>query len=240
MKTYASDWWMRYRQPIRTLLFPARAAWSIANRAGWLSEPPIATQPYLHPEALEYWRQAIAQTDVYLEYGAGGSTIEAVRSVEHVFSVETDQRYLAAVEREVAARGGSAAFHPIWADIGWTTQWGQPLVMRANSARVKRWSSYPRSPWLALETLGLTPGFVVIDGRFRLASALESLLRLPEGVECRFLLDDFEQRATAYAPLMAFVEDIEYCGDALGFRRASTFSPEDCLRVLGRAYADPL
>lgn len=236
----SSDWWMRWRGPIRAALLPARAGWALANRVGWLPEPPVGSEPHLHPLALDHWRASIEDATVYLEYGAGGSTVEAVQTVPHVVSVETDRRYLATVERRVAANPKAGAWHPIWIDIGWTSQWGQPIIDWPTPERVKCWRRYPSAPWGRLEALGLVPDFVFIDGRFRAASVLESFVQLPDGVDCRFLLDDFEDRAAAYGDVLKFAEDVEALGDAVAFRRKSTFDRAACLQHLERAYADPL
>ena len=231
---------MRWRGPIRAALLPARAGWAVMNRAGWLAEPPVGAEPHLHPLAREHWRAAIAEARVYLEYGAGGSTVEAVRTVPHVISVETDRRYLATVERRVATSPKAGEWHPLSVDIGLTSQWGQPVLDWPTQARVSRWRRYPSAPWETLGTLGLVPDFVFIDGRFRAASVLESFVRLPDGAACRFLLDDFQDRAAAYSVVLEFADDVEQLGDAIAFRRKKNFDRAACLQALEQAYADPL
>lgn len=239
MDSAGSSLWIRYRTPIKAAIFPLSLGWAAANRFGLLPAPTIGAAPHLNPEALECWREAIAGSAVYLEYGAGGSTVEAVQSVAHVVSVETDGRYLGAVERRVAEIPDRGAFHPLHVDIGWTSKWGQPVVTRRSAARIERWRRYPAAPWDLMEELGLVPNFVFIDGRFRLASILESLLRLPDEADCLFMFDDFEARATTYGGVLAFAEDVARLQGTIAFRRKPGFDRAECRRLLVSAYADP-
>ncbi|WP_147414293.1 hypothetical protein [Sphingomonas gilva] len=234
-----ANWWIRYRTPIKAALFPLSLGWAAANRYGWLGEPAIGSAPHLNPRALACWREAMAHAKVYLEYGAGGSTVEAVQSAAHVVSVETDGRYLAAVARRVAGIAGRGAFHPVHVDIGWTSKWGQPVVTRRSSARLARWRRYPSAPWAVLEKEGLVPDFIFVDGRFRLASVLESLLRLPDGSDCLIMFDDFEGRAATYGRVLEFAEDVQRLDGTIAFRRRRDFDRAQCRRYLDSAQGDP-
>lgn len=220
-------------------LWPLRMSWAFANRQGWLGAPPIGSAPTLDPAALERWRAALNGADVYLEYGAGGSTLEAVGRVRHVVSVETDRRYMDAVAARVSAAPGGATFHPVPVDIGWTSKWGRPVMATPTRHRVGRWREYPAAPWALLEQRALVPDFIFVDGRFRVASILESFCRLPEGSDCLIMLDDYERRADIYGAVLPFAEQVETAGRAIAFRRKQSFDRAQCLRVLDAAYADP-
>lgn len=217
--------------------FPFKAAWAVANRMGWLGAPPVGSSPHLNPRALARWREAIARSRVYLEYGAGGSTMEALRSVAHVVSVETDLRYLRGVARAVAAQNGTGDFHPVHVDIGWTEKWGRPLVTRGTDARAARWRRYPGAAWDVLGELALVPDFVFVDGRFRTASVLEAMIRLPDDAECLFMLDDFDRRTGLYGDVLHFARDVETFDRTIVFRRNSAFDRDRCRAALEKAYA---
>lgn len=240
MNDTAATFWMRYRDPLRSALFPLRAGWAATNRYGLLPAPRVGSTPHLSARALDFWRRAVARSAVYLEYGAGGSTVEAMRSARHVISVETDRRYLRAVEAKVAALHGGAAFYPVHADIGWTSRWGQPLLTGSTARNMRRWRCYPAAPWHVLERLDLTPDFILVDGRFRVASVLESFVRLPDGSDCLIMLDDFETRPAAYQTVLRFAEAPEILDGAIAIRRKRTFDRTECLARLEEAYADPL
>ena len=221
-------------------LFPVRAGWALANRAELLPRPQVGSLPHLDPEALRRWRIAIAETNVYLEYGSGGSTVAASATASHVVSVESDQRFLAAVEGKVRGSVESrAALHPIYVDIGWTEKWGRPLFTWPTRATLAKWRRYPSAPWDLLDKLQMVPEFIFVDGRFRTASVLESFRRLPANSDCLFMLDDFEQRQETYRAILAFANNVERAGRAILFRRNRDFDAVECSRLLTVAQSDP-
>lgn len=225
---------------VRLASFAWRLPWATANRFGWLGQTPVGTSPHLDPDALASWRKAVANSDVYLEYGSGGSTVEAIESVAHVVSVETDIHYLTAVEAVVVATAATIGrFHPVHVDIGWTEKWGRPVFTYASDARLGRWRAYSLAPWTLLEELGLVPDFIFVDGRFRTASVLESFLQLPNGADCLFMLDDFDGRELIYESVLAFATDIEAIGRARVFRRDPKFDRDECSKLLEIHQTDP-
>jgi hypothetical protein len=182
----------------------------------------------------------MGKTDVYLEFGSGGSTVEAVQATRQVISVENDRRFLSAVERKVRDLGPlRASFHPVFVNTGWTEKWGRPPLPLASKNRLARWRKYSSTPWQKLEQLQLVPDFIFIDGRFRAASVLESLLRLPAGAECIFMLDDFTRRRAHYERVLPFTSDAQVIGRSLVFRQDRNLNVQACKTALSRAQADP-
>ena len=230
---------MDLRSAARTVLFPARALWAIRNRFG-LIKFAVGTSPHLDNLALAKWREAISKSRIYLEYGSGGSTIEAAKSVDQVVSVETDGRFLAAVERAIAETpAASAELRPMHINIGLTEMWGRPLAGLRTASRLARWRRYPSAPWEYFERTGLRPDFIFVDGRFRVASILESILRLPPGSDCQIMLDDFDRRKDRYGAVLEFADQLEFAGRAIIFRKKRDFDREKCVRLLHRFQADP-
>jgi hypothetical protein len=90
-----------------------------------------------------------------------------------------------------------------------------------------------------LERVGGVPDFICVDGRFRVASVLESFMRLSDDAECQFMLDDFRGRGGMYGPVLQFAENIMVHDRAITFRRQSSFDREKCRSVLEKYYADP-
>lgn len=123
-----------------------------------------------------------------LEYGTGGSTILAAEMpAKEIVAVESDagwalnlKRYL---ENSVETKSIPRIIH---ADIGPTGAWGHP-------ATTEQWSqyvNYPLLPWQ--DDKGFHPNVVLIDGRFRAACFLTSLLMIKS--EAVFLFDDYYGR----------------------------------------------
>jgi hypothetical protein len=82
----------------------------------------------------------------------------------------------------------------IHVDIGLTGQWGVPLPNRhPSSRRLRKWRLYPEAPWhFVIEAQ--SPDLVLVDGRFRVASALTSFAKLASLPHAHVLVDDYKDR----------------------------------------------
>lgn len=88
-----------------------------------------------------------------------------------------------------------------------------------------KWSRYPSAPWSIVGELGLvTPNFVLVDGRFRVASALASLRATAGDDQARIMVDDYTIRPE-YWVLEALGEVVEVRGHAAIFRPAEEEDP---------------
>jgi hypothetical protein len=223
----------------RIVLTPWRLGWAIANRRGWLGAAPVGDSPHLDPAALGRWRQELAGAGVYLEYGSGGSTVEAARTADHVVSVDSDRDFLAAVRaRVVETPNATAHVETIHVDIGLTEKWGRPVFDWRTADRARQWRRYTEAPWEYLGAKGLVPDFIFVDGRFRVACVLESLLRLPNGSPASIMFDDFAIRTKGYGAVKQFA-DFERVGRALVLRRKTSFDRDACVRALRVYQQDP-
>ncbi|WP_374520575.1 glycosyltransferase family 2 protein [Hydrogenophaga sp.] len=147
-------------------------------------------QPAMPAACIELLTSALGASRVYLEYGSGGSTLLAARSpAEHIVSVESDPAWLKGVlDKAFAIKGAKDRLHPMHVDIGPTKALGYPV----DDSHWKNYWQYPLSPWAKCQQMGLAPDLVLIDGRFRLACFLATLLNAPAG--CRVLFDDYTDR----------------------------------------------
>ncbi len=144
----------------------------------------------------------------FLEFGAGASTVYAAgcTSIERIESVESSAEFIdqqvrphAPVPEAVAA--GRLVFHII--DIGTTGEWGSPA-----DARVRHlWPNYPLSVFARPSEHDL----VLIDGRFRVACTLASILCTPS--QCVIMIHDFWNRPH-YHVLLRFL-DVQAKADTL-------------------------
>jgi hypothetical protein len=204
-----------------------------ARTANW----EIEETPHVPPRAAARFMAEIATSRVYLEFGAGGSTIAAVQNCPFVITVESDPRFLSAVTTK-AERNKIGEYHPLHADIGWTSEWGVPTFKTPTPPRVQRWKGYPQAPWPLLRERGLEPDMILIDGRFRVACALQSLLELPQGSDCRFFFDDVAAGDYYASPLQPFVQDFQMQDRLATFRKSNSFDENACRTVLEAHYAD--
>ena len=133
-------------------------------------------------------------------------------------SVDSDPRFLALVQKQIDAL--APATRPqhrlIHANIGLTQEWGRPIFRRPEPRRLRRWRTYVEAPWAALRELHATPDTVLVDGRFRVACALETVRNLGADSPCRILFDDYQR--DFYHPIEAFAELVEMQGRMGVFR----------------------
>jgi hypothetical protein len=152
----------------------------------------VPEAPHFDPASLPFFLEALDSARAYLEFGAGGSTLEVARRNIPAISVESDARFAEAVR---SAIGPSASITVLDANIGTTTAWGAPLFNSPRFGRAKRWQNYVDLPFSRLKELGHFPDLVLVDGRFRRACALETARRaVLAGASTQIFFDDYDGR----------------------------------------------
>jgi predicted O-linked N-acetylglucosamine transferase (SPINDLY family) len=151
----------------------------------------IQDRPAMEAAAIDLLHQHLSKTRHYMEYGSGGSTLFAGSSgVSSIVSVDSDQVFLEAVVDAFEKRIGSGVtLKSLYADIGPTGAWGKPTGF----SNALQWPRYCTMPWEYLRSSNAPrPDLILIDGRFRRASFLISLLLAETG--CSILWDDYTDR----------------------------------------------
>jgi hypothetical protein len=167
----------------------------------------IPEAPHMDPEGGAEFERSLKAANLYLEFGAGGSTVMAARMGKPGISIEGDPHYARDVRRKLRSIPNSIQL--VHVDIGRTEQWGFPQDRRATEANLSMWAEYMALPFRMLET-----GFfdlVLIDGRFRAACALRTISEARKRkAAVRILVDDYHdpedprpyyQVIEQYAPL---------------------------------------
>lgn len=206
----------------------------IANRTRHFDVP---TEPHFDAESTAYFRKRLENSRSYLEYGSGGSTILANRLVSTLVSVDSDAHFLGDVRRKLAEDGRHAMTKLIHVNIGLTQNWGMPVFTKPTPRRVRRWESYPTAPWRYFRSIAQQPDLVLVDGRFRVACVLESLLSLSPLSNTQILLDDYAGR-----PHYRIVEqftDIEMAGRMAILRPRRLLDRIQVRRLVKQYCADP-
>ena len=80
---------------------------------------------------------------------------------------------------------------------------------RVSNEHWNRYHTYPLMPWVLIRSRGLVPDLVLVDGRFRVACFLASILYARPG--CRILFDDYAERSyyhtvTRFVPPARMIE----------------------------------
>jgi hypothetical protein len=146
----------------------------------------ISAAPRFDPETDRWFRNRLAQAQLYLEFGCGGSTRVADELEIKTIGIESDRFYAASLRRVLRH---PEAIEIITPRMGVTVQWGMPLFR----ARAKGFR-YVTAPF---DRLGSRfPDFVLIDGRYRIACLLETARRAAKaGASATVLMDDYATRA---------------------------------------------
>jgi hypothetical protein len=133
----------------------------------------IPSMPCMESLGISLLTDRLKKTKVFLEYGAGGSTLLAAKlGVENIYSVETDELFLDAVRRKMALLHPSVKFYDNSVNIGKTKEWGFPV----NEESMNTFPQYCVVGWIKILEKSQSPDLILIDGRFRVASFLVSLL----------------------------------------------------------------
>lgn len=155
-------------------------------------------KPAMSPAEQRLLRHAAQGASSIVEFGCGGSTLLLLEAAAGpVISVESDPQWLARLGEAPACAAASEAgrWCGLHADLGAVAGWGWP----EDRARFADGRVYWNAPW----RLCAEPGFVLVDGRFRVASALAALHRLPpEGLVA---VHDFWPRPY-YHPLLQIAD----------------------------------
>jgi hypothetical protein len=155
--------------------------------------------PHMDQAGLGCLEEYLSRSRCYAEYGCGGSTIHAakVARVANIIAVESDASWAKRVREQISSLSDVRAVIE-HCDLGEVGEWGTPR----NRDHIGSFWKYMTVPWQVARALNLVPDTVLIDGRFRVASFLYSLLSARAGSV--ILFDDYSDR-----PQYAIVE--QFC-----------------------------
>jgi hypothetical protein len=226
---------MKVLERIARTLLPDKVHFFIGSR---IKDAHVSDQPHLDEEGAEYFRQRISKSQIYLEYGSGGSTIVASRNTKQMFTVESDAAFLRAVRKRLKSiPEPHSQVTLIFVNIGLTEEWGIPVFKQPTKRRVARWRRYVAAPWEKLRTLGIEPDTILVDGRFRVACVLQSLLNLSSRCDCLILVDDYLDRPQYHA-VEEFTDIHAVHGRMAVMVKKEKFDAEGCRQKLAEYQRD--
>ena len=133
---------------------------------------------------------SLSKEKIVLEFGSGGSTFLFSQSAKFITSVESDQYFSRVIEGSIRKDGKMEKTHIYWASIGPTKSYGQPLVLLERVFR-HRYVNYFNKIFQESE-YARNAELVFIDGRFRVACAMSSLLNIKQ--DFMIVVDDYFDR----------------------------------------------
>jgi len=142
--------------------------------------------PCLANEDLKLFKHYLDKSNFYLEYGSGGSTIEASlhSNIKHIYSIESDLQWYSLVKKQI-----NDIKHVTLKYIDMKTKpntWGFP----GSTSTKDDWLNYSNELYncVFLSNLDL----ILIDGRFRVATCLKCFSKIQKN--CKIFFDDFLNR----------------------------------------------
>lgn len=160
-------------------------------------------------ESDEYllFSKTIENKEVVLEYGSGGSTIQFINRSKTVYSVESNPefyKYMRSIHLVNKVIGKSLFMKYI--DLGDTDPWGRPVSLD----KTENWPGYYSEVWKEILRDGNKVDIIFIDGRFRVACCLFSVLQIlgNQWNGTVIMIHDFWNR-DEYKILLRFLDELE-------------------------------
>ena len=169
----------------------------------------------------ELFKRLVSNASAYGEYGCGASTIwVAHNTATIIYSIDTSMEWIKNVKNEVGDRPNQLLTHVDLGDLG---EWGRPRSYKYRNNII----NYLDGIWKN----EFKPDVVLIDGRFRVACLLYSLLNSKPSTQ--ILFDDYLGREH-YHLVEEFVTVTETCGDQVLFVVPENFDRISATKELER------
>ncbi len=185
---------------------------------------------HMEPEEVVLFESLLQSADIYLEYGAGGSTYLAEQSsLKKIYSVESDLLWIEKI-REYLPKNDRVHFH--FADIGKTGEWGFPIEKSPSEI----WPRYVLDVWGLIIT---KPDLILIDGRFRAACSLAALLACSP--QTLIAIHDFHDGMPARANYkigLQFCDIVSTVKNLVVMRKKEQVDPFEIVRELVKVSSD--
>lgn len=194
----------------------------------------VPDRPWFDREGTQLFERLLQESQLYIEYGSGGSTVLAAHLGKTFVSVESDLGFSRTVTNRIGSAKGSGNIVAV--NIGTTGAWGAPLFTKPNTDRLELWKQYVTAPWSHLAP-GTTPDLVLIDGRFRVACALFSLIQLRGKKDATILFDDYGDRRN-YHVVAQFADLEKMAGRMAVLHPRDDISIDDIVLTLERFVVD--
>lgn len=138
-------------------------------------------KPYMTEKEIHFLKDALKDAREYFEFGIGGSTILAATYPKlSISGIDSSRVWIREVKDEVRQRG-NVKFKYVF--IGLLGAFGRPLSYR-NKFFWKRYSK-------AIHELAQKPDVILIDGRFRVACAVQAIIfSIQHNIKPKILLHD--------------------------------------------------
>ncbi|MDB2407712.1 hypothetical protein N9W17_04205 [Jannaschia sp.] len=169
----------------------------------------LSHDPYMTESEGILFSNFLYKKSFLLEFGSGGSTVlAAAMRIPKIVSVDSSKEWLDSLS--AAEELQEKDFTAKHVDIGPLANWGNP----ADTSNAYNWPTYYTDIWAELGDA--RPDIVLVDGRFRVACVLQTLLMCPP--ETIIVIHDFWKR-DCYHVILKHLKTVARC-DQLGIFKA--------------------
>ena len=158
-------------------------------------KPKKLLTPYFDSiDAINFFISMTTEIDFYVEWGAGGSTYFVAKRKIPFITIETNKYFLKSIRNGISNDGflDLSKQRFVYADIGVIRGWGMPLLIgEPSDKRIRKFRSYSNFPSIELSYKNI---LILIDGRFRVASALKAFKALANNFNFTLIVDDYINR----------------------------------------------
>jgi hypothetical protein len=144
--------------------------------------------PFMPAEEREFLQNKYLEASVILEFGAGGSTLFAIKNNKRIVSVESDKKFFNYLLSHVEKNYSIKKSRILLAKTGLTGRYGMPILFPFSPRIVEKGLSYVLTGYSQFDDF--SPDLIFVDGRWRVACCLYALIS--GFTSARLLLDDYE------------------------------------------------
>lgn len=161
-------------------------------------------KPIMTEKEIELFTAFLRHSRGYIEFGCGGSTLLAVEYVKSwIISIDSSKEWIDKISAECLNKIMDLNF--LHVDIGPIGNWGYPTTTSYD------WSKYHKEIWRNYNKVD-SPDLCLIDGRFRVACFIQTILHCPNII---IGIHDFRSREKYHVLLdigreIASVDDLSF------------------------------
>lgn len=150
-------------------------------------------------------KKYLSNSNQYLEFGTGGSTIfSLINSLAKITSVDTNKAWLAFMNKyKIIRKNNNERLEILYVDIGKTKAWGYPVSEKDKN----KFENFSREIFQNRDNSKYD--LILIDGRFRVACTLQSIINCYENENLFLLIHDYSLREN-YKIVENFLDIVEY------------------------------
>lgn len=157
----------------------------MSNYGNYLGHPEVL-RPEMTQEELNLLMNTVKGAESIYEFGCGGSTtVFCQMAIPNVYSVDSSLEWLVKVQKSATAIGSPTTLILNYVDINANDK---DFGMPKDDSKKFNWYSYPTT----FNNVSKTPDVVFVDGRFRVACALESWSNMSE--YSKLIVHDYTKR----------------------------------------------